>query len=192
MKNSSNFPLSLGAGLLGFVSAACAQNLDTHPVRLDGTGKLLSWVTPQDKAYGHVAKLSADFIKAAMVGPIDPGNGLPAIYTHSEYHPVTYVGSGWPNHPAGRHLMLADSLALYYAYSGDTGALDAVRALLDYQLSANGTTPANYVWAKVPWSASSNTARTSSRRSASSTNASGSISATSPPIKPHAPLRGTG
>jgi hypothetical protein len=130
------------------------QNLDTHPVRLDGEGKLMSWVTPQDSAYGHVAKLSADFIKAAMVGPIDPANGLPTIYTHSEYHPTTFVGSGWPNHPAGRNSMLADSLTLYYAYSGDTGALDAVRALLDYQLSANGTTPVNYVWAKVPWSAS--------------------------------------
>jgi hypothetical protein len=133
---------------------AHAQNLDTHPVRLDGEGKLLSWVTPQDKAFGHVAKLSADFIKAAMVGPIDPANGLPMIYTHSEYHPVTFVGSGWPNHPAGRNSMLVDSLTLYYAYSGDSGVLDAVRALLDYQLSPAGTTPANYAWPNVPWSAS--------------------------------------
>jgi hypothetical protein len=131
-----------------------AATLDTHTVVLDGSGNLLSWVQPQDKSYAHVAKLSADFIKAAMVGPIDPANGLPAIYTHSEYHPVTFVGSGWPNHPAGRNSMLADSLTLYYAYSGDTGALAAVRALLDYQLSTNGTTPTNYFYARVPWSAS--------------------------------------
>ena len=105
-------------------------------------------------AYGHVAKLSADFIKAAMIGPIDPANGLPVIYTHSEYHPTNFTGSGWPNHPAGRNSMLVDSLTLYYAYSGDSGVLDAVRALLDYQLSSAGTTPANYAWPNVPWSAS--------------------------------------
>lgn len=86
--------------------------LDTHTVQLDVQSKLLSWVTPQDKAYSSVAKLSADFIKAAMAGPIDPANGLPAIYTHSEYHPTTFVGSGWPNHPAGRNSMLADSMAM--------------------------------------------------------------------------------
>jgi Concanavalin A-like lectin/glucanases superfamily/Bacterial Ig domain len=131
-----------------------AAMLDTHPVRLDAQDKLLPWFTPQDKAYGHVSKLSADFIKAAMVGPIDPANGLPAIYTHSEYHPTTFVGSNWPNHPAGRNSMLADSMALYYAYSGDQGVLDAVKALLDYQLSSNGSTPANYHWPNVPWSAS--------------------------------------
>ncbi len=142
------------AGNTVFTLATPVPKLDTHEVVVDGTGKLLSWVAPQDRAYSHVAKLSADFIKAAMVGPIDPANGLPSIYTHSEYHPTTFVGSGWPNHPAGRNSMLADSLTLYYAYSGDSGALDAVRALLDYQLSPAGTTPASYVWAKVPWSAS--------------------------------------
>jgi chitodextrinase len=128
--------------------------LDTHPVRLDAQNKLLPWFTPEDKAYGHVSKLSADFIKAAMVGPIDPANGLPAIYTHSEYHPTTFVGSGWPNHPAGRNSMIADSMALYYAYSGDSGVLDAAKALLDYQLSSNGTTPSTYAWPNVPWSTS--------------------------------------
>ncbi len=130
------------------------DTLDTHPVRLDAQNKLLPWFTPEDKAYGHVSKLSADFIKTAMVGPIDPANGLPAIYTHSEYHPISFNGSGWPNHPAGRNSMIADSMALYYAYSGDTGVLDAARALLDYQLGSNGTTPSNYAWPNVPWSTS--------------------------------------
>ncbi len=142
------------AGHTVFTLATPVPKLDTHEVVVDGTGKLLSWFTPQDRAYAHVAKLSADFIKAAMVGPIDGANGLPMIYTHSEYHPTTFIGSGWPNHPAGRNSMLADSLILYYAYSGDSGVLDAVRGLLDYQLSSAGTTPANYYWAKVPWSAS--------------------------------------
>ena len=130
-----------------------ADTLDTHTVVLDGTGKLMSWAEPQDKAYASVAKLSADFIKTAMIGPIDGANGLPVIYTHSEYHPTNFTGSGWPNHPAGRNSMLADSMMLYYAYSGDAGVLDAVKALLDYQITNAGTTPANYYWGKAPWSA---------------------------------------
>ncbi len=133
-------------------SALSAQSLDTHPVRLDGEGKLISWFTPQDQAFGHVAKLSANFIKNAMVGPINPANGLPMIYTHCEYDPDTFVGSPWPNHPAGRNSMLAESMRLYYQYSGDAAVLDAVTDLLDHQL-AFGTTPATgYVWANVPYS----------------------------------------
>src|SRR5215217_5310470 len=123
-----------------------APLLDTHAVRLDGDGKLLSWVTPQDSAYAHAAKLSADFIKAAMGGPIDAHNGLPVIYTHCEYNPDDFSGSGWPNHPAGRNAMLADSMLLYYQYSGDTAVGEAVKSLLDHQLKF-GTTPRDYFWA---------------------------------------------
>jgi hypothetical protein len=32
--------------------------LDTHPVSVDGSGKLLSWVTPQDHAFDRVSFLS--------------------------------------------------------------------------------------------------------------------------------------
>ncbi len=144
--------------LVALIAISCndlpAATLDTHTVVLDGSSNLLSWVQPQEKAFATVATMSANFIKAAMVGPIDPANGLPTIYTHSEYSPTTFLGSGWPNHPAGRNSMLADSLTLYYAYSGDTNALAAVRALLDYQMTTNGTTPSNYYYANAPWSAS--------------------------------------
>jgi O-glycosyl hydrolase len=150
---NNTFSVSIPANTY-FTLVTPAAKLDTHEVALDGEGKLVSWFTPQDKAFSHVAKLSADWIKAAMTGPIDPANGLPVIHTHSEYHPVNFTGSGWPNNPAGKHAMLADSMMLYYAYSGDAAVLDAVKSLLDYQLTAAGTTPANYYWANVPWSTS--------------------------------------
>jgi hypothetical protein len=44
--------VSLLALFAGGVSAA---TIDTHTVVLDGTSNLLSWVTPQDHAYGTVA-----------------------------------------------------------------------------------------------------------------------------------------
>src|SRR5262245_44759651 len=136
-----------------FASSLCTDGavLDTHTVVLDGGGNLLSWVSPQDKAYGRVATLSANFIQQAMVGPVDGANGLPVIYTHSEYDPGAFTGSGWPNNPAGKHAMLADSMMMFYAYSGNTNVLAAVQSLLNFQL-ARGTTPANYYWANVPWS----------------------------------------
>lgn len=143
-----------GAVVLFAFGRIGAETLDTHTVALDADGKLLSWFVPQDGAFAHAAKLSAGFIKTAMKGPIDPANKLPVIFTHSEYHPANFTGSGWPNHPAGRNAMLAESLMLFYQYSGDAELLDAVRRLLDHQLT-HGTTPASgYAWAKVPWSTS--------------------------------------
>jgi len=79
-----------------------ADTLDRHAVVLDAQGKLLSW-----SSYADVATRSANFIKQAMTGPFD--GGLPVIYTHSEYHPATFAGSGWPNNCAGKNAMLTDS-----------------------------------------------------------------------------------
>lgn len=124
-------------------------SLDTHQVYVDGSGKLVSWVSPIDKAYDTAAFLSFDFLLNRV--PIDPANGLAVTYTHSEYDPDSFVGSAWPNNPAGKAAMLADSAALYYAYSGNRAVITLVQGLLDHHL-ARGTTPSTYVWAGVPWS----------------------------------------
>src|SRR5262245_15287282 len=153
----ARYRLNLLIAVLASSLCADGASLDTHPVVLDGGGNLLSWVSPQDKAYAHFATLSANFIQQSMLGPIDGVNGLPVIYTHSEYDPNNFTGSGWPNNPAGKHAMLADSMMMFYAYSGNTNAVAAVQSLLDFQL-ARGTTPTNYYWGNVPWS----TAATSS------------------------------
>ncbi len=123
--------------------------LDTHQVYVDSGGKLVSWVTPLDKAFDRVSFLSWDFLLNRV--PNDPSNNLPVIFTHSEYDPVTFAGSGWPNNPAGKNAMLADAATLYYAYSGNRGVITLVSTLLDHQLTF-GTTPATYSWANVPWS----------------------------------------
>ena len=123
--------------------------LDTHAVSVDAAGKLLSWVTPQDHAFDRVSFLSWDLLLNRM--PLDPANGLKVIYTHSEYSPTTLAGSTWPNNPAGKNAMLAESAALYHAYSGNRAVIDLVRGLLDHQLQY-GTTPSTSAWAKVPWS----------------------------------------
>ena len=125
------------------------QTLDTHAVSIDAEGKLLSWVTPPDKAFDRVSFLSWDLLLNRI--PVDPSNGLKVYFTHSEYDPDNFGGSGWPNNPAGKNAMLAESAALYYAYSGNRGVIDLVSSLLNHQLQY-GTTPAAYVWGNVPWS----------------------------------------
>ncbi len=139
--------LLLSAAVLAAISDAAT--LDTHTVKLDGSSKIVPWTTDPADGYDRVVGLSWGLLKNDI--PIDPANGLPVFYTHSEYDPDNLSGSGWPNNAAGKNAMLADSAALDYAYSGDEGVVDLVRGLLDHQLD-HGTTPAGYAWAKVPWS----------------------------------------
>ena len=129
--------------------AAAGETLDTHAVLVDDANKLMSWVIPQDKAFDRVSFLSWDLLLNRI--PVDPSNGLKVYFTQSEYDPASLTGSGWPNNPASKNAMLAESAALYYAYSGNRGVIDLVRALLDHHLQ-HGTTPASYVWGNVPWS----------------------------------------
>jgi hypothetical protein len=119
-------------------------------VVLDDQGKLLSWSSPQDRAYDHVVGLAWDFIENKV--PVE-SNGLRLYLVHSTFDPATLRGTDWPHHPAGLYAMFADSALAYYAYSGDQTALDRVREMLDYQL-AHGTTPASWDWASVPYSSS--------------------------------------
>ena len=131
------------------VQTPTGETLDTHAVLVDAGGQLMSWVTPQDHAYGRVSFLSWDLLLNRI--PLDPANGLKVYFTHSEYDPSTLAGSSWPNNPAGKNAMLAESAALYFAYSGNGAVIDLVRALLDHQLE-HGTTPSTHAWADVPWS----------------------------------------
>ena len=141
--------LILATSLAQVQGHADAATLDTHPVAVDSSGKLVSWVTPQDKAYDRVMYLSWDLLLNKI--PIDPANGLKVFYTHCDYDAVTLNGYPAPNNAGSKNAMLADAAAMYYAYSGDRAVIDLVRGLLDHHL-AHGMTPANYDWAKVPWS----------------------------------------
>lgn len=123
--------------------------LDTHVVVLDGQGRIIPWTPNPADGYDRVMFLSWDLLKNRI--PLLSSTGLPVFYTESEYHPATLTGTGWPNNPAGKNAMLADSAAKYYAYSGDPAVIGLVRGLLDHQLQY-GTTPSSYAWGGVPWS----------------------------------------
>jgi hypothetical protein len=140
--------LTLSSGPL--LSGQQKNHLNGHRVVLDDQGRLLSWVTPQDRAYDRVVSLAWDFIENKV--PVEP-NGLKIYLVHSTFDPVTLRGTDWPHNPAGLYAMFVDSALAYYAYSGDKVALARVREMLDYQL-AHGTTPANWEWASAPYASS--------------------------------------
>jgi len=140
--------LAFSAGSLLFGQQK--YRLNGHPVLLDGEGKLLSWSTPQDRAYDHIVKLAWDFIENKV--PVE-SNGLKVYLVHSTFDAATLHGTDWPHNPAGLYAMFVDSALAYFAYSGDRTAIDRVHEMLDYQL-AHGTTPPTWDWAGVPYASS--------------------------------------
>ena len=76
--------------------------LNGHAVALDAQGKLLSWVKPQERAYGHVVKLAWDFISNKV--PVE-SNGRKTYLTHATFDPATLRGTDWPHNPAGLYAM---------------------------------------------------------------------------------------
>jgi len=123
------------------------ETLNGHRVVLDGQGKLLSWVTPQEKAYDRVMRLAWDFLLHSV--PVE-SNGLRSYFAYCCIDQKTFHGTAWPHNPAGVYAMLVDSAAAYYAYSGDWAVVELVQSLLDYQL-AHGSTPPAWPWGSVPY-----------------------------------------
>lgn len=146
--------LVLAAVLLGGAAGggvAGAQRLMWHEVRLDGEGKLLSWVEAET-AYGAIVRNAWEAFKNI---PIQP-DGYRTYFTHPTFYGpndpthAPFSGRPWVHHPAGLFAMLTDSAILYHAYSGDRVVLERAREMLD-QMIAHGTTEASDAWALVPY-----------------------------------------
>ena len=131
------------------LAPAQAPTLAGHPVSLDARGSLLSWIAPQDAAYGTVLKTAWERL---LTGFPAEDNGLPTWLAYCCFDAQTLKGTAWPHNPASVHAGLARGAAAYYAYSGDRRVVDLLRRALDHHL-ANGTTPADPAWAwpSVPY-----------------------------------------
>jgi hypothetical protein len=144
--------------LVAFVSFAAARAADErllwHPVRLDESGKLLSW-SNADSPYHDVVSRAWNVFKKIPVQP----NGYKTYFTYPVFygpndpaHPL-FSGRNWTHNPAGLFAMLCDSAILYYAYSGDPEVMPLVRAMLDHQI-ARGSTEKTDAWPLVPYASS--------------------------------------
>ena len=117
-----------------------------HPVRLDPSGKILSW-SRDPSPYAAVVRLAWHALE--RFPPVE--TGLPAYFSYSRFDPETLDGVAWPHNPAGLNAMLIDSALQYYAFSGEGEPLAIARKLADFQI-AHGTSPAKAEWASVPFS----------------------------------------
>lgn len=126
------------------------DSFDSHKVRLDKSGKLLSWYSPQSHAYDHIMKLAWEFIRKV---PVEE-NGLKTYLAYSTFfREPPYHGRTWPHHPPGLYAMFVDSVVKYYPYSGDADLIGIVREMVDYPLE-HGLTPGDWVWPRIPFASS--------------------------------------
>ncbi|WP_257455752.1 hypothetical protein [Archangium lipolyticum] len=148
-------------GLLGLLpcllvpSVSCAEESDPRslagkPVVLDSSGKLLSWMQPQETAYSRTALTAWEFLNTRV--PTE-ANGLKTYFTYPGFSPVSRVAFQWLHHPAGLNAMLLETALAIHAYTGDRSAVELPRSLMDYQLE-HGMTPSGWVWGNVPFSSS--------------------------------------
>ncbi len=125
------------------------SQLPWHAAVLDSQNKLIPWYEP-DKNLGldRVMHLAWDYMEHKA--KTDPKTGEKVYLVNAVFDADTGLGSYWQSNPASTFGQFVDSLATWYPYSGDKGAIDVVRAMLDYQL-AHGTSPADWDWASVPF-----------------------------------------
>jgi hypothetical protein len=137
--------------------------LNGHPVSLDGTGTLITWL-PQTGWFDQVITRAWTFLEQVPAGvqaaPFDSairvlgGDGLP----HPTYYFYSFfvIGSAplqpaaYKHNPAGLYSMIIDSALAYYPYSGDAGAITLATKVLDYDL-AYGLTKDEGAWPQVPY-----------------------------------------
>ena len=130
----------LVAGVLG-VAAARAVTLCDHEVVLDGNGRLQPWTS-----YDNVLRYSENFIENCPTTPTVSGNDPWYLVTSKLNPDGTYMAN---QNCQGSHAYWAtQTLTKYYAYSGDTAAIQPVRKILDRILQYQ--TPATAAWANCP------------------------------------------
>jgi hypothetical protein len=167
------FFLVLAAGLIGNCLAQDGpgsrvplrhDSLGAHKAVYDKSGKILPWYEPASPgtAYAHVSKIASEFIKSGT--PIEPKTGLPLylvtccfvgpLGSSPEAFKAGTTGEDWMHNPAMLYAGMVHSLIMgYRVYSGDESYIKVVKDMLDYQL-AHGTTPAGWVWPRVPYASS--------------------------------------
>ena len=127
---------------------------NTHQVVLDDQSKIISWITPQAKAYDVFLHQRWDFIKHHV--PLSPGPAprslYPQYYFYCAYRPKdgTLEPDMWMNDVGEKIPNWFESARLYYAYTGDTSVMTIVEKMADYALE-HGTSPADFSWPNFPY-----------------------------------------
>jgi len=123
--------------------------LPWHAVVYDARGDLQPWYRARrGLGYDHVLRLGWTFIEHRV--PVDRRTGRRVYINFAVFDERTHEGTYWQHDPAELYAGFVDSLLPWFAYSGDRGAIELVRQMLDYQL-AHGTSSPSWAWSGVPF-----------------------------------------
>lgn len=114
-----------------------------HPVRLDNTGKLLPWYSPDlPTSYDYVINAVWNFWDTMRKDL----NGLPYYMNHQVWRPI--------NDPRGaggdQFAMALSSWHLLYQYSGNEKIKENMKFIADYYLS-HSMSPVDAKWPNIPY-----------------------------------------
>jgi hypothetical protein len=115
--------------------------INEHIAQVDDEEGLLAWTD-----YDRVVWLAMDFIRRC---PVEPRSGLPWYLVYSCFWTDPLRPTDWPDNPAGKFAMAAETLVRYHAYSGETWFIEVVRSMLDRLIAYS--TPHTYAWPGVPY-----------------------------------------
>ena len=127
---------------------------NNHKVVLDNERKILSWITPQSRAYDQFLHMRWNFIKTRV--PKSPGptprSSYPQYYFFCAYKEKNGVlePDTWMNDIGEKIPNWFENARLYYAYTGDSGVMKIVRDFVDYTIE-HGTSPAEFAWPRFPY-----------------------------------------
>ena len=127
---------------------------NNHKVVLDNEQKLLSWFSPQSKAYDQFLHLRWNFIKTRV--PNSPGPAPRSSYPQYYFYCAFKDSSGvlkpdtWMNDIGEKIPNWFENARLYYAYTGDSSVMKIVRDFVDYTIE-HGTSPAEFEWPGFPY-----------------------------------------
>ena len=127
---------------------------NNHKVVLDNEQKIISWITPQSKAYDQFLHMRWNFIKTRV--PDSPGpaprSNYPQYYFYCAYKEKNGVlePDTWMNDIGEKIPNWFENARLYYAYTGDSTVMKIVRDFVDYTID-HGTSPAEFAWPRFPY-----------------------------------------
>ncbi len=133
------------------VNPAADTSFNNHQVVLDGSGKLLSWLS-SSYPYDQVVKLTWNYVQNTVP---NTSAGIKHYLSYCCFYEPAGGQPNWYHNPAGLYAAFVDSLLSSYPYTGNASLITTVQVMLDYQL-AHGTTPSTWSWANVPFASAVN------------------------------------
>ena len=148
------FTLSVCAQAVSSAGKETVDSFNMHKVILDDQSKIISWITPQSKAYSEFLRQRWNYIKTSV--PNSPGPPPRSSYPQYYFYCAFKIKDGilqpdtWMNDIGERIPNWFESARLYYAYSGDTTVMTIVKKLIDYTIE-HGTSPSTFAWPNFPY-----------------------------------------